>query len=387
MSRRLLLHLGINKTGSTALQIAFVRNRDVLREHGVHYPMSSSDARALSGEVVSGNGNALLPYLGQGGRANDEQALAALATLLRELDATEDPTVLYSSELLFRFSPDRITALAQLLEERGVTLQVAVYLRDIAGHALSVYAQGVKKNRVTSDLEGYLGRDGEPARYAPPLRSRLQHLRDVLGVENVRVLHYDTERAHLVPGFFSTVLRLDPAVPLDLGAGFVNRSLTVHELELMRHANRNLRQKSAAWALSDALMARPAPPDGRRLQLTQQDLDHLHHQFDDEVRWINETFFPDERLTVEGGAGVIADSRVEAESTAMERHLMDALVDLAGSKARTRPGTPTGGGALKPAVPPSDAATTPRNDQDRALWRRATGRLSRAVQVLVRGYY
>lgn len=65
--RRLVLHMGQTKTGSTAIQTWCVWNRDFLRAHGIRYPEHRSDRSALRGAPLAGNGSVLLPFLGAPG--------------------------------------------------------------------------------------------------------------------------------------------------------------------------------------------------------------------------------------------------------------------------------------------------------------------------------
>ena len=56
MSRRVILHLGAVKTGSSALQAALVKNRDWLKQNGYDYPASGEDEKARNHKISSGNG-------------------------------------------------------------------------------------------------------------------------------------------------------------------------------------------------------------------------------------------------------------------------------------------------------------------------------------------
>ena len=117
--RRLLLHVGMGKTGSSALQVALVRHRDLLARHGVTYPPAPSDAAAARDGVVSGNALPLVRYLvtSKSPRRVAPDALMheALATVRGNPD---EPTLLFSSEFLHQASPDRLATLRDRCETR-----------------------------------------------------------------------------------------------------------------------------------------------------------------------------------------------------------------------------------------------------------------------------
>ena len=74
--RRLVLHIGVTKTGSSAIQAGLVQNRERLAERGIGYPASRSDRRALRWDTTSGNGMLLVPFLAPRERDSDAAGLA-----------------------------------------------------------------------------------------------------------------------------------------------------------------------------------------------------------------------------------------------------------------------------------------------------------------------
>lgn len=303
---RLLLHIGMGKTGSSALQVALVHNREALAAAGVRYPEHASDVRARKGRAGSGNGQALQELLTSDGGS------------LPEVDGA--PTVLYSSEFLWYFRPDRLAFLRDSLAGRGITLEVVAYVRDIAGMVVSSYAQSVKRSRYTGPLSTYIEEYGANTTGIGP-GARLQTLVELLGHEHVHVRHYDSERHHLVPVFFTDVLGV--AAP-EVEPGEVNRSLTALETEWMRHMNTSLADDRAALIASEALTAR-APVPSPAFSVSAADLAALEARFGEEVAWVNEHFLHG-RLSVQGAAQV---SSAPAPAVGPEQqHLLDVLSDL-----------------------------------------------------------
>lgn len=325
---RLLLHIGMGKTGSSALQVALVHNRESLAAAGVRYPEHASDVRARKGRAGSGNGQALQELL-----TTDGGSLP---------DVDDAPTVLYSSEFLWYFRPDRLAFLRDRLAERGIPLEVVAYVRDIAGMVVSAYAQSVKRSRYVAPLSTYIEEYGVNTAGLGP-GARLHTLVELLGKENVHVRHYDSERDRLVPLFFTDVLGV--ASP-EQEPGEINRSLTALETQWMRHMNATLRDDTAALIASEALTRR-APLPSPAFSVSAADLAALEARFGEEVAWVNEHFL-DGRLSVRGTFQV--SSAPTPEVGLEQQHLLEALADLANRNASRRP-APAAPGAVATVAP------------------------------------
>jgi hypothetical protein len=317
----------MSKTGSSALQVAFVRNRRLLAEHGVDYPEDPSDRLAVQDGVTSGNGLALshylVPWLSGGGRparGDETPAQAAerrLDRFVTRLSRTGDATtVLYSSEFLYHFGEPALRRLVDRCFERQVRVEVVVYVRDIAGQAVSNYLQDVQRGLCTLTLHDYLSA-GPGTRYRPAIRSRLRALRSVLGTSSVHVVRYDAVRRGLVEDFFSCFLGIPSEAVEDPVHREVNRSLTLAEAQLMRQVNQRVRDRAAAKEASDALVALP-PLAAAGWFLTREEVGTLRDRFDKTVQWVNATGIRGGPLSLLGDLPV-AD--VRHEEALDERHL------------------------------------------------------------------
>jgi hypothetical protein len=217
-----------------------------------------------------------------------------LSPVLGELTGSSEPTVLYSSEFLWYFRPDRMSWFADQLAAAGVDLVVVVYVRDIAGLAVSSYRQMVKRSLYVGSLSQYV-KEFAAVSGEIGLATRLRSLLELLGPERVLVRHYDSERTSLVSTFFTDVLGV--AAP-DEQPGEVNRSLTPLETEWMRHLNLSLSDDRAALIASEALTARPPLPSPAS-SISADDLAVLEDTFGPEVAWVNDHFLGG-RLSVLG---------------------------------------------------------------------------------------
>lgn len=105
MKKRIYLHIGTHKTGTTSLQAWAVANTDALAAQGVLYPKT--------GRMGGGNHSPLAWAIAGDSRGAD----LSFETLLAEIRATPHPKILISGEEFELLSADRISALATALSE------------------------------------------------------------------------------------------------------------------------------------------------------------------------------------------------------------------------------------------------------------------------------
>ncbi len=166
----LLLHIGRGKAGSSTIQATIDRNRAALAAAGVAVPSASAEHR----------GHAVDVYDGMQGTAGHEGTLPALRALL------DDPAhrhVFVSSEFLFTATRPEITRLKDALGPHEV--RIVVYLRAYPDWLRSLYAQGVKRGRRTSDFDAFY----ETAAKRAASRALLSRWADAFGWERLRVRH------------------------------------------------------------------------------------------------------------------------------------------------------------------------------------------------------
>lgn len=326
-NKTLYLHVGMGKTGSSALQVAFVRNRKQLAAHGIAYPEDSSDINALRGEVISGNAMKLVKYLDPRTPADIEHQKTFLADFKRTIHDATESRVLFSSEFLYSANPDRFEEFCRALGDDGVKVKVVVYVRDVAGHALSMYSQVVKRSLFTGTFMDFIT-PGEGIRYRPNLRGRLRRLTTLLGAESVQTMHYDSDRHRLMETFMRNVFGIDDLSGYDLAHGQINRSLTDHEIELMRYINTRLHDTVRAGVVNRVLISRPPLRTGKQ-GITNEHLSLLRRRFLPDVEWVNEAFFEPDLLSVQGSIAATDLHHAVAQISDEEKFLLDCLSDLA----------------------------------------------------------
>ena len=212
MKKRIILHIGHGKTGSSYLQSCLALNRDKLLRIGIDYPWHPSFTKATSGYITIGNG-------------------FKFPKNLLNLN-TESETVAFSSEFLFTHLPAS-TQFKDLLEGGEYHFEVLLYTRNLFEMKFSSWGQSVKRGGNTLDLNTTL------LEYPhAPYSQCLEWLK--LSEEfkfKLLIRNYSNHKQDLAQRFFYD-LTGNEDFPLEVPQSTnVNRSLTSAELNCQRVVN------------------------------------------------------------------------------------------------------------------------------------------------------
>jgi hypothetical protein len=135
--KRLFLHIGTHKTGSTALQILLAENDSLLADNNVIFPASGRISKH------SGHHNIAWELNGDPRFTNEN---GTLSDLCRELSASDCNLAIISSEDFeyLHQKPDQLHFLKTALEDVGYQTEVVIFFRDQARYAYSLYQELVK---------------------------------------------------------------------------------------------------------------------------------------------------------------------------------------------------------------------------------------------------
>src|SRR6478609_9033310 len=251
-TKRVFLHIGAPKTGSTYLQQVLFKNREALAANGVLYPYTKVDQSFRAGHDFCGTtwfGHQAARFRGEWDRVA-EQA--------RDWGGS---TVIISSELLAAAPPDRIRSRLELLATPGgdqaARLQPEIHVvfsaRDLARQLVSDWQEQVK-HKHTVTLERFVDDLVELGLNAPEPFGRLfWGMHDAGAVLRKWSEVVPPERIHVITvppaggapdalwTRFCAVTGLDPG-GYDTTAKRSNPSMGVKETELVRRMNRRLRK-------------------------------------------------------------------------------------------------------------------------------------------------
>jgi hypothetical protein len=237
--KELVLHLGMPKTGSSALQVFLARNHAALLARGVDYLEIGEFGLGVKGRISAGNG----AYLARTLLAPDSPARipdpdrhraefhAAIARSTARIG-------IVSSELFIDARRAALEGLIGALRERGVTAKALYYIRRHDQFLASAYMQQVKRHGCTDSPETYAR---VAYRQHPFLkyRSFYGYLSEIFGPGNIVCRTYEGAVTQGDGLFRDTLAALGIAADgLAFEVPDVNTSLTPKEVAIMLLVNR-----------------------------------------------------------------------------------------------------------------------------------------------------
>ena len=204
-AKKLYLHIGLHKTGTSAIQHALFHAREALAAKGVLYPKSVA-------WLDHSHHSLLLPFWRK--EAFDEP----FEQLSAEINASPCSTVLISSELFPNIytQGDRFTRLWQMVSTLAEEIEVILYVRRQDRLAASVFKQWCKSDDVKLAVS--------PADFiSDDLRINMNIEKycvvwsELPGVTALHMRSYDHERKNLVSGFLDIL-----GLPRDIVSGLEN---------------------------------------------------------------------------------------------------------------------------------------------------------------------
>lgn len=239
--RRILLHVGTPKTGTSYLQDVLFRNRETLAEHGIHYQADRFDAHFLAALDLM-----RLPWGGL-----ESEAVGAWERLTSAAREIDHGTIIVSHEILATASWQQAEqAIADLGGGPGGSGDTEIHLvlsvRDLGRQIPAEWQENVK-HRSTLSFGTFLGLLEDPARTSK-VGAWFWGVQELPAILDRWGHGIPPERIHLVtvppPGSdpallwkrFSHAFGLD-GIELDLRDERSNPSLGVPETALLRRIN------------------------------------------------------------------------------------------------------------------------------------------------------
>ncbi|MBZ0294051.1 MAG: hypothetical protein K8L99_15930 [Anaerolineae bacterium] len=202
--RKLYLHIGYHKTGTTAIQTALVQENQLFLDHGYHYPQTG----------LQGRGHANLAWEVRHFR-RFSRVNGTLADVIKNIERVAAPRVIISSEEFCKCNRAEIESLAQTLQDYDV--MVIIYLRRQDQLLQSLWAQVTKTGHQIDSFPDWINslNDGQTSipdlaeeRVIPPLNyaAAVADWASAFGQENIRVRPY--ERSQLNPNILIDFMQI-----------------------------------------------------------------------------------------------------------------------------------------------------------------------------------
>lgn len=230
MNNILLIHVGMMKTGTTAMQKYLFDNADVLERQGWSYPMLDSNAPSAKKffDIRERGGNGHFLYgAKQVIDTKSENWNNGWDIILRHL---KYKNVIISSELI---TIEDAEIFLKCALEKYSNIKVLIYLRRQDRWAESCYNERVKTNHIFEGIKDYIDAE-EKLHYLP----QLDMMSQIVGKENLIVRVYEKQQLvskDIVTDFFS-VLGIQLADG-SRGGQLINPSLRGNYFEIKRLIN------------------------------------------------------------------------------------------------------------------------------------------------------
>ena len=270
--KNLYLHIGLGKTGSSALQSWLSLNSSALLQQGYSYADLVPEAKL--GKVSSGNGYVLFVALRKGDYTEAER----LITESYFVSGCERAII--SCELLQNLARTRLQALQEIFARHDIQVTVIAYVRSFYEHLYSTYAQHVKSGSTTHAF-GSDSEDLDAYKYVEVLMKYARYVRN-----RFVVLNYNDPACDVFTSFAAAV-GVDTASTSRLKAT-VNRSLTIGEIDALRQINA-LHGGAFSTRIFDYL-AQQYPDRRSEIYYTEELVREVREQSAAEVAWINHQF-------------------------------------------------------------------------------------------------
>ncbi len=148
--KKCFIHIGVHKTGTTAIQILLGKHREALLAKGIYVPHAANPWDQKVGYhhnlafEVNGDPRFVPKYGG-------------IERLVQELSAESPSTVVISSEDLCVATkdPEKVSRLREPLKDLGYEIEWIVYFRTFPDWAESAYIEMAKAMAVTDRFEGW----------------------------------------------------------------------------------------------------------------------------------------------------------------------------------------------------------------------------------------
>lgn len=245
-NKRLVIHVGFHKSGTTALQEALFVQRDQLLSEGISYPSIGKKAHHRLAWSLTQR-----PW-GWKNRGGKITPASEWKKAIKKINSSSVETVVLSSEFFSELKPEKIRQIKQ--DVLGRKVEIVFTIRPLAKLLSSSYQQYLKygtKANYSDWLHSVLDQPGT-SKVNPTFWMRHMH-GDVVGRwveefghENVSVIAVDESKPELLFDSINGILGLssNPLVPQENGS---NRSLSIEELSLLLEINRSF-PKDREWS-------------------------------------------------------------------------------------------------------------------------------------------
>lgn len=279
MKPKIILHIGINKTGTTSLQHFFSQNRQALIKNGLLYPATGIHDHAhhhFSRILGFDPRRKLLGVI-------DEPSLAEMRNnLFTEVVKSNAGKVLISSEYLM--IPGKVRRVRNFFDDFEV--KVIVYLRRHDFWLESAYTEAIK-NRKTLPWDGGIEKFLEFTKHRRPRRDQFRKLVDRwsrwFGKENIIVRPYEIQqnKPNLLADFIHAAKLETFMENITLNTGWYNQSPSAGGIKILESIQQKKSSRLTWKIMSFIAKCFPSNESQKSLMTDEQRLKLINENMDD----------------------------------------------------------------------------------------------------------
>jgi hypothetical protein len=293
--KRLYLHIGLGKTGSSALQSWLSLNTQKLAKQGKDYADLVPVAKL--GKPTSGNGQALISAIHANHYEEVERLLSKVYFFSRKNHAA-----IVSSELLKDVGQPDLQKIKDICCRHDIEITVIAFIRSVYERAYSAYAQEVKVAGKTADIRKIFIFE-----HWSDTMKNLRKYKDLFG-DDMILLNYDDPGRDIYTAFAAST-GIDITVT-DTPNIRVNRSLSFEELNAQRLIN-GLHNGRFSAAISSYLISL-SPNKVTSIYYNEVLVNRTRRHTEADIHWINQEFNLHPPLAADFYTGQSADNGRES---------------------------------------------------------------------------
>ncbi len=346
-TRRLYIHIGTRKTGSTSLQQFLTLNRDRLLQDGYIYRLPKLPDYASSTSIGNGQGEEVFIYdyrsypkqkngtflCGSPGDS-DELNLKRLKMGLSILSEwfKEKPNVILKEELISSacFGWDFLSILKDFIRSNNIEVKIIVFLRRQDDFLESLYHQLVKHRLCSDDWNSFLVKNNHSDTPPTNYERMLSMFSDPFGKENIVVIPFEpavwSKQGQTIYSLFLDALSIKDQHSYEFPNRPENESLSCNQTEILRIMNRlaemdpplTLRTKSM-FINASRFCTGLIGSDKKLSYLSDEERTQLMAEYEDENHRIAEKYLGRDKLFISENRSV---TKWENDPSAMQEEMV-----------------------------------------------------------------
>ena len=246
MKKKVYLHVGFHKTGTTAIQEALFTHSDQLRILGINYATKKGKANHREAWALSER------YWGWKKRGGEQTSIVEWQKRVKNLKAQKIDSVV-SSEFFSEINDDQLNLMANDLKDFEV--EIIFTIRPLAKLLGSSYQQYLKYG-IKASYEEWLDdifHNSEKPKFTPTFWKRHRHEEvmsrwaNAFGNQKIHLVVVDESEPDLLYDSFNKILKLPAGTLKEVKGLGSNRSLNYPEIALLLAINKAF-PKDRAWS-------------------------------------------------------------------------------------------------------------------------------------------